>query len=267
MERKPFRLLASLPSMLRGQREAFTRFVMFMPGRTGSSYVIEKLDSHPNVVARGEIFPKLESGQDMVHVRKKIAKLYRNDYPEEIEVVGFKTKLTNHLAEPLFSDFDELRDILRQAGVDRVMVLVRRNLVKQAVSRLRTEILKTISETSGEKKWNVRANDDKIPRCIIPLDEFDLVLNNYAESNRMLVDYAETLHGSKLLLTYEDMLSDEDGFMTSIFEFLGVPRQRTYSDLIKHTSRNLAEVVGNFQELAERYRGTQFEEMFFETAA
>jgi hypothetical protein len=147
------------------------------------------------------------------------------------------------------------------------MVLVRRNVVKQAVSRLRTEILKASSEESGEKKWNVRSDDDKIPRCVIPLDEFDLVLNNYAESNRMLINYAETLHGSKLLLNYEDMLSDENLFMTSIFKFLGVPPERTYSDLIKHTSSNLTEVVDNFQELAARYRGTPFEEMFFETAA
>jgi hypothetical protein len=45
------------------------KFLMLFPGRTGSSYITEKLDAHPNVIMAGEI---LDYYYEEVDAKKRI---------------------------------------------------------------------------------------------------------------------------------------------------------------------------------------------------
>jgi len=243
------------------------RFIMLMPGRTGSSYIIERMDSHPNIIAKGEIFGGGDVTEDISRVRRKLTSLYKKRYPGEILATGYKTKLYGNTS-PVYADVPLFKKVISsEIGIDKCIILLRHNVVKQAVSRLRTEALKKeMTQNNGSDKWNIRQEQDKVAKCRLPPADIDTWIRKYEKENNEIRAFGESLGVDTLVLYYEDLMLDPDSLMLSIFGFLDVPKVQTASTLIKHTNDDLSTMIENFDELLENYRGTPYEEMFLSGA-
>jgi hypothetical protein len=67
-----------------------------------------------------------------------------------------------------------------------------------------------------------------------------------------------------LRICYEDLLTERDQVLNSLFAFLKVRPMTLEGKTLKHTSDDLRDVILNFEGLRQLYQGTSYEPMFDE---
>ena len=217
-------------------RRQVTRFVVLVPGRVGSTYLVSALAEHPQIAVEGEVLSSLrDAGAD-----RQLA--WSHDWWQgraigRARARGFKTKLRDILDSERFAAMIHDLDV-------RVVLMDRRNDVKHAVSRVTA---KALHETTG--KWN-RYDDDARPAPVqIDLERFHRLLSGVVADKRHIDDYVTKLHRPTLRIDYEDLLSDPGAIFASVQQFIGVAPRTVAGATQKNTSDNLREAVANFDEL------------------
>lgn len=218
-------------------------FAILFPGRTGSSYFVSSLDSHPAIIARGE---------ELVHVAaprqaKWLARFYDEPQDAAIRAVGFKTKLKDVWDDDAFADFLRRRQV-------RIVTLVRRNVLKLAVSTLNAQ---RIAAATG--KWNrMRGAAELSPLDVEPGQLADVVATCEKRQVR-LERFVAGLDLPTLRIEYETLLADRDRCFAQAFEFLEVPAAPLDSNVLKATNDDLQHALANFDAIAAHFAGGPWE--------
>lgn len=232
---------------------AVVNFATIMHMRTGSTYLMEALDSHPSITAVGEIFKHYgeKSNRDRLEQQLLEIKQFWDDTEGTSSGArGFKIKWL-HLLDPAgFAHL--LKD--EQA---RVICLRRWNVVRQAISHFRALEL---AAKSG--RWNVYEGIRGLGPIHIDPDRFHEKVRAFDRRNHEMAAYAVDLEVPTLLVSYEDLLMRHDRTMELLQGFLGVPSKPLQGDTKKHTSDDLREAVANIDQLAARMDGTLYARMF-----
>jgi LPS sulfotransferase NodH len=225
------------------------RFVLLFIARSGSTYLVDALASHPEICAKWEgLLGKKSADAQLQRARKFFTQSPHARYP----AVGFKTKLGD------VKDPEGFSKLLRDLGA-RIILLQRRNSIKHVVSQLNAQ---RIHDATG--RWNLWNEEDRLPPATIDVAEFERRLERVEKKKRTLESYAKTLELPTLWLNYEDLLVDQRATLERVFSFLGVQSEPVQGGSIKNTSDDLREAVSNFDELRSRYVGTPYEQMFDE---
>jgi LPS sulfotransferase NodH len=232
-------------------------FVVLFEGRSGSTYLIEALDSHPQIHAEKECLATLrrrvkEGKAEPEEQLKWVREFLGSSPPVGCFAVGFKTKYRDVL------DPEGLARLLEKLQV-KVLLLQRRNRIKLVVSLMNAIRL---NDTTGD--WNLYRATDRLPAMTIDVDEFSDYLKKVEERNRLLVNYAHTLNLPTLSLYYENLLVNNRVTLQQVCTFLGVQFKTLRPGTMKNTSDNLREVIVNFDELRYHYVGASYEKMFDE---
>lgn len=236
------------------------KLVLLFEGRTGSSMFGGMLNQHPEIGFLGEeVADLLDDGWEAQE--RWIDRLFseppamsdpRLTPPDDLRVVGFKVKLrevasTSGLAESL---------VEHRA---RIVHMTRRNLVKQAVSSIRATDL---YEATGHFNLDP-GQEDLVPGPYeIPVERFHRILTWLESHVEALERFVSRLPLPVLRLAYEDLVGDTDGTMRRVWDWLDVPCTDVYSRSIKVTSDDLSDVVSNYDEIVDHYRGTRFAAFF-----
>ena len=262
-----------------------TNFIVLFQGRTGSSFLIDALDRHPNITAKPELLVAMrrviQPFQDL-HGRKKwyaiavrswrrsvnetvyfwprdagyrqikmVQELYEQT-PRPSPVVGLKTKVQD------ITELKQMKRYLEERGV-LTIIMERRNLVKQAVSHINAVRLH-----SAEGKWNVEGQTEPLGPQHISVEEFDRMLHDVVFDESVLNAYAKYLETPKLNVEYSDLLRNQAEWFDTIFDFLGVEPRQLESSVRKNTDDDLRVALSNFEELRAAYADTEFAPMFDE---
>jgi LPS sulfotransferase NodH len=257
------------------------KFVILFQGRTGSTFLVDALRRHPEVDADGEILQNeaqelrgWKTHENPYRRAWRTGKLAYRGTPVESQLrrteqrwrdarpgamaVGFKTKIRDLL------DIESFKDLLEREGA-RVIMMERDNLVKQAVSRVRSmDLWRNTKASSGHGDWNLMSEKDRLGESEIPFAEFDRMLQLVTYDKAVLQASVDYLDVPKIRMEYADLLRDRDAWLGRVFDFLGVRHVDLESGVLKNTSDDLSESVSNFAELRARYVGTPYEEMFDE---
>jgi LPS sulfotransferase NodH len=227
-----------------------TSFVVLFQGRTGSTFLIEALASHPNVVARGEVLLALGSS---ARVQIEWTRQYFSiDRPSGCAAVGFKTKLADVIDPASFAS------LLRDAEC-RILHLDRANVVKQAISWMRADLL--FERTAG---WNVYDRTQKVPPTSLAVDGFITRLRAIQDGRSNLEQYVHALGTPICTVSYEQLLIDPQTEFRRILQFLDVAGRPLQSSCMKNTDDDLHAIVPNLAELRSPLVGTSYESMFDE---
>lgn len=229
-------------------------FVMIFLGRTGSSYVVEALSRHP------EIMCKREEHLSTLIRQKKTAKeqldwvraFSTQQLTAPVTAVGFKTKLKDVLDPIGFADL--LTDLHA-----RVIHLGRRNVVKTTVSWFNSIRL---NEASGH--WNIYDDKVRLPPANIEPDRFHSMLCAVEKDMQREATFVDSLDLPKLAVSYEELLLDRADFFENIYSFLDVNSYAPAEKVFKATSDDLRDALSNHDQLRARYAGTVYEPLFDE---
>ncbi len=243
-----------------------TKFVVLSTQRSGSTWVVDMLTSHPRVVAHSELFMHGGKGTPRWG-QKDLAywQTYASDKPggraarpywlwrylEEafherpgVDAIGFKlmySQLTR-ISKPLMP-WLWLKRV-------RIIHLIRRNALDVVLSKE--------AGTARGGKLHAREGED-VERVSIRLQTDDLlrrmtlheraVAGARVRFKRVGLSYREVV--------YEDLAEDERGFAT-LFEFLGVEPAPVTSSLQKVNPTVHQELIENYGEVREALAGTKF---------
>ncbi|MHC5109456.1 MAG: hypothetical protein ACYTHJ_06220 [Planctomycetota bacterium] len=237
--------LSSLSNFLGiGSRPA-VRFALLFQGRTGSSYLISCLNSHPAIVAEGEKLVR----QSHDWQRRWLTQLYAGKHKRGTLACGFKTKLKD------VWDLREFAEMLQRLDI-RIISMMRKNKVKMAVSAINA---RRLYDATGH--WNLRPGMDPLPPFELSADDLRAQVQHAIQSDEALQQFVSGLNLPTLAIAYEDLLDDRHLQLARVLQFLGVEQLPLHGDVIKNTSDNLAEVLVNHGELKKAFANDPIGEM------
>ena len=242
-----------------------TNFVVLSTQRSGSTWVVDMLTSHPKVVAYSELFmhggegkPRWSGAQDLQYWqtysqgKHRLAKPYwlwhylGEAYRERpgIDAIGFKL---------MYSQLTRIsRPLMPALWLKRVRIihLIRRNALDVVLSK----------EAGAARQGKLHARDgDEVERVRLNLDTQSL-LRGMTLHERAIAGARVRFKKVGLRYTeviYEDLAADEKGF-SELFEFLGVEPAPVTSSLQKLNPTSHEELIENYGEVREALEGTEF---------
>jgi LPS sulfotransferase NodH len=232
-------------------RSQVIRFVLLFAGRTGSTYLITLLNSHPEIHAYGESLDEFKAGEANSQL-SRASELLTPPFIGRYKAQGFKTKLVDILDPAGFARLLQKKRCL-------IIYMRRHNHIKAVVSRLNA---KRLWQATGE--WNLFDETNRLPPFTIDLTEFDELLEHREKVDKELGIYIRELQLPTLSLSYEELISDEEAVINRIFSFLHATPRPLQGATLKNTDDDLTKVVLNYDELRSQYIGTHFEAMFDE---
>lgn len=245
-------------------------FAFVFAGRTGSSYVVQCLNSMPKVLCYHELLWKgndeeRQPWQDRVLGAiadgTPVESFFPDAVPErfhpipptekaELTHVGFKTKL-HHI-----HDHDHFERYLTDHSF-KVIYLHRENVVKAAVSEVNGRRLR-----SAHKSWNVTSRDKLMPQVEILPAKLKSEIKRREDIELIHRSFYERLTLPKLELTYEQMLANESSFFDTMLGFLGIDSTELAGSFLKNTPNDLSKALTNFDQLRDAFEGTPYFDMF-----
>jgi LPS sulfotransferase NodH len=245
-----------------------TNFVVLSTQRSGSTWLVDMLNSHPRVLAQSELFmhggeghPKWGGDRDLLYWQTFIAdkgggRLARPYWlwhylgrafaaRPGIDAVGFKlmySQLTR-ISKPLMPAL-----WLKRA---RIIHLIRRNALDVVLSK----------EAGAARDGVLHARDGQTVESVrLRLSPEDLLARMTAHERavagarvrfkRVGVPYQEVL--------YEDLVENEQAGFDALFRFLEVAPQRVSSSLQKVNPTAHKELIENYGEVRDALEGTPF---------
>jgi hypothetical protein len=232
-------------------RNRVNKFVLFLVGRVGSTYLTTLLNSHPDILALSEEIKDMDKNAQLDWTRKFLTPPLITQHA----VRGFNVKLVH------IGNMDAFSDLLREQ--DCIIIhMVRRNRVKAVVSRINGNRL---YEKTG--MWGLFDEKKRLPPFEIDLQQFDEYLKHREQVDNELEAYVNQLGLPVLKIYYEDLMADESEFLKNIFNYLEVRPYPVKGKTLKITSDDLRKDILNFEDLRSRYTGTTYEPMFDEIVA
>jgi hypothetical protein len=254
-------------------RHVRTRFLLLTAPRTGSTWLVDLLNSHPQITAYGELLLPEGSGalpggcQDIPyftasleergrprtragHVHRKI--VFLNElYAERdgIAAVGFKLTYRQASLNPGLLPYLSLRRV-------RVVHLIRTNLLDSVVSFEAAQARRVFHVQRGEPLTRVRVRLDA-DSLLDRLEQHDFsVTRSRARLVTLRFPFMETF--------YEELVgSRRDEKLARVLGFLGVPPVvgALESPFVRVNAAPQAELIENYEEVCGVLAGSRFEWM------
>lgn len=269
----------------------YTRFVVAGGGRTGSTMLVQALNSHSQVRCFGELFnlqmamggigfdmpgyDNFSNGDRALRDRDPAAFLRRRifcPHPPDVRAVGFKLLYAHFLAFPgLVERLAQERDL-------RVIHIRRRNLLRMFLSTriaLRTGVwverrrltwanlyvaLRHPLRAAGRLRRPLRRPEAAQVRAAIS-PEACLRFFQRAEDEAARVD-ALFRDRELLQVSYEELTGDRERAFADVQTFLGVEPRALQVATRRQNPEPLRELIANYDELHQTFQGTPYATFF-----
>jgi hypothetical protein len=218
-------------------------FVILCLGRTGSTHLVQLLDSHPDVRCFGELFTDRKTTLDQAFITSPIEDpveyVAQLTAPLTERAVGFKLPLNSIRAHP---------GALRVIEPDRLQVvrLRRLNLLALFASRRLLAATRVSRSTRGDYGDTTVVLDPQ--QC--------LAVFQRAEQHERYLD-GIAANKPVFSITYEDLAAGRR--LEDLQRFIGVEPAPLESPLKRLRIRPLSDTIENWSEVEEALRGTPYE--------
>lgn len=251
-----------------------TQAVILTTQRTGSTFLVTCLDSHPEVCCLGELLAgsRLFRVPDLIYKSRYGTKAYRflrsgawyptrmmRRYLDEARIGSMDLGMRPVMAFKVM--YNQIRprwtlDFLRGRTEIRILHLRRNNLLKAYVSN-------TLLTVKRDNRWqpHVTAPVAAVSMDIsskAALDYMRRAVSEYEEHERIFRDHP------RLPLSYETMIDGQAlraDVARDVCRFLGIADHPMQSNLIKVNPERLQDMVANYDEFANDIRKSEFAEM------
>jgi len=239
---------AYAPALLSPYVVPSRRFVILTAGRAGSELLVSLLDSHPRIRCASEILKDARASPNhYVAARATMARI------RGMDAFGWKLVLSHFRAPDgtVAGVGDPATYPARLAGNGwRLIVLVRRNPVRQAISFI----------VGADRKFHYRRGEaaDDSPITIDPVRLLAATWIIETET-QVLLDFVDRV--PHLPLVYEDDLLDPGRHQSTVDRvcaYVGVDGARVQTELVKPATSSLRDLMANFEEVRALLGSTRF---------
>ncbi|TLU65771.1 sulfotransferase [Thalassotalea litorea] len=235
-----------LASYLRKPKPDACKFVIFAQGRTGSTVLVDLINSHPDVFCYGEIL----ASSVVRNVSKPVRYARGLTAFTKTDAVGFKVKVYQLQKAHQQDPGKVLQEFVNQGW--KIIYLHRDNLLDHAISDLRSEKTGTYHHTSkGQKQQNL---------VDINYDEVEKVVKFREECRRAELAALQNLEFFNI--SYEDHLSDAEKqteTLNRLFSFLGLPEHQVSTRFNKVIKTDLSKVISDYAQLEQRIKNSPYQ--------
>jgi len=246
-------------------RQDYRKFVIVGMARTGSTLLINLLNSHSQALVFGELFRSPDSiGWDIppfeTYQNARLLALYQSDplaflrtsifrrWPRAIAAVGFKLFYYHAREFPYSATWDYLEkntDIL-------VLHIKRKNVLEQFLSLRLAHLTDVWSSTQafGKAPEPVRLEAEACQ------EHFTQVRKLEAECDAFFAK-----HEVKPV-SYEDLTGDRAAEMQSVLRFLGLRPEPMSTKIVRQRTEPLSRAIANYDELKGAFANTEWADFF-----
>jgi len=230
-----------------------TKFVILFFERSGSSWLVDMLNNHPEVSCLHEVFSLKWEGEDKekkgkpiytteAQIKKQLHKIYEKP---NAKARGFKFKYPIQ-----YNHYPHIVDFLNENKNDiRTIFLYRKNKLKGAISSQNNARLRALNRRS-----NLTVNEKGLPPLELNTEEAIKYTEWRERSDFNFFKWAKEfshLH----VITYEDLLNDTVSTLKGVCDFLNVsPTHAPTSKVRKSTPDSIQQAITNYDELREQLR-------------
>lgn len=249
------------------KEKKMTKFCVITTQRSGSNWLIQLINSHPDLKALGEIFIERKFGRKWLK-DKNIVPFYEfaktnsgsrrlkqtfnymellNNYPGCHKAIGFKVMYNQIKGQP---------SIFLKIVLDnfKIIHLVRQNYL---------DIILSKKNAWGKGKKGIVWTKEKVEIEPIYLEPQSLLKEIYEIEfqQKLFKNIIRFLPNPVMLVTYESLLKERDKILDSISTFLRVKNSGiTYnSSLVKISQGTYKDKIANYEEVKSTLYGTRFE--------
>lgn len=225
------------------KRDPKNKFVIFGYQRTGSTLLVDLLDSHPLIECEGELL--------LNHMFNPNRFLYRRARLSREDIYGFKL-LTPHFAYQGIKQPDIFIQGLVDSGY-KIIKLIRINILRTAISLI-------YAINSGKFHFQRSSKNKGVPKICIDLTEL-IEKIHWIEYSISLQDQAIS-DFPYLEVIYEDDLIDpscHQETVNRISDYLGVQYEPVKTKWVKY-SDDLSQTIMNIDEIKTFIRDTKYSE-------
>jgi hypothetical protein len=217
-----------------------TRFAILFPGRTGSSWLVGALGSHPRIDVQGEILV----GKDPAAQRRLVEERLRGETSPG-RSRGFKTKL---------KDVADLEGLRAAIGTEvRVIHMVRRDLLRLAISTINA---RRLHRRTG--RWNRARGVEALPPLETDADALVAEIDRCAAAVETLASFVAGLAAPVLEVDYAEVLLRPADLLDRVQRHLGVEPRPLTSGVLKNTGTDLRAAIADFDRLAGELAQTRW---------
>lgn len=218
--------------IFREKREPSIKFIIFSYQRTGSTLLVDLLNSHPRIECVGELLlNRMFFPSRFLKLRAKLSKE---------DVFGFKM-LTPHFDYQGIADPERFTRNLFDSGY-KIIKLKRKNVLRTAISLI-------YAINSGKFHFQQSSIKRGAPKIFIEpqdlIDKIKWIEHNISVQEQVLTDIPY------LEVVYEDDLIDASNHkdtINRIADFLGVQHGPIHTKLVKYTD-DLSQIITNADEV------------------
>jgi hypothetical protein len=226
----------------REKKDPQKKFFIFTHQRSGSTLLVNLLDSHSMVDCQGELL--------LDPMLSPMGYLSRREKLLSAEVFGFKLQ-PHHFTYQKIANPANFINTLVNSGY-KIIKLKRRNIVRAALSlqyALKSGTFHRTRMSSGHQDARVYINPEDV------IESIKWIEYNSEELDRLSQDYP------LLELTYEDDLLDNSVHqitVNSISDYLEIPHTEVHTDLRKVIPSDLSETFVNAEQIISVIRSTNY---------
>jgi LPS sulfotransferase NodH len=232
------------------------RFVILTTQRTGSTFLKNYLNSHPDILCYGELFNKpkycVKVQPEQFYKRnyfnffaKYKAAPYLNNILNGNKAVGFKL---------MYNQANELSltpKKISEMGI-QIIHLTRQNYLKIFISRQ----MKMLTGVAHSKKITNEFFKIKL-NCKQMLKSIKQIHNDVEFYNKQI-------NNRSFKITYEQLFNDTYGESKKILDYIEIaPNKQMRCELKKITSDNLSDIIENYDEVTEHLKNTPYEKFLW----
>ncbi len=245
------------------QGKGLQRFVVLSNARSGSNMLQSMLDEHPQVTCFGEAFnPSYGKGYANWVCKsflRRMSDKYLRDYcmgayldslctvesRGDIRAVGFKVLYPGQFNRcPSFRHYWQTHEF-------KIVRLIRRNLLRRYVSSM---------IANKENRWSASEHRGERVTVMVDIDDLHRAFSRMEAKNRGSDALANEFQN--IMVDYEQLVSNRDGIMRNIFEFLGVGEDEAAivaPRTAKQNPEKLDMLIENYDEVRAALMGSQYE--------
>ncbi len=248
-----------------------TRFMIVCAPRTGSTMLRLLLNSHSMICSHGEVFDQnvifgfvgvdrkgeMRTGkikppiyQMLMEIRSKDPVRFLHEfvlYSGTFSAVGFKILYGTLWASDCKGVFNEVLD----DNDIKIIHLTRENRLRRFLSA------HVISNVTGVRLALSEDEKPKVAKISVPVDEcITDMIRVAAEESRIRKEF---WRHEVFEIMHEEIVNSAVGKLDELQKFLGVEPEPLTTPTVKLLSDDLRDIVENYMELCEAFRGTPYE--------